>query len=284
LAVLTMVAAFAVGGCSDNGEESAGVSTSLSAERDARASLEHIHGLGVDPRNRTLYVATHNGLYSAPDGQTRVEQVGESGQDIMGFSVVAPDRFIGSGHPALTQELPPHLGLIESRDGGRTWKNVSLLGEADFHVLRSSGPRVYGFDATQGRLMVSSDGGRSWGQRRPPAAMYDLAIDPADHDRIVVSTERGIFASSDAGRRWRRVSSTLAGLLAWSKTGLLLVDGQGAVRRSTDAGRRFEGVGEVPGPPSALTVAGDSLYVALGDGTVLRSANEGATWAVRATP
>jgi hypothetical protein len=167
----------------------------------------------------------------------------------MGFSVVAPDRFIGSGHPAPTQDLPPHLGLIESRDGGRSWASVSLLGEADFHVLRSSGRRVYGFDGTQGRLMVSSSGGRDWQQRTPPAAMFDLAIAPGDRDRIVVSTERGLFASRDAGRRWRPLSSTLAGLLAWPEDGLHLVGGMGRCSAAGTVGARSSASGRSPGPP-----------------------------------
>jgi hypothetical protein len=282
--ILTLCGAVGLPGCSSGGETAAERAPSAAEGGGARAGLEHIHGLGVDPRDGTLYVATHNGLYSAQDGQRRVEPVGELGQDIMGFSVVAGGRFIGSGHPAPTQDLPPHLGLIESRDGGRSWASVSLLGEADFHVLRSSGRRVYGFDGTQGRLMVSSSGGRDWQQRRPPAAMFDLAIASRDPDRIVVSTERGLFASTDAGRRWRPLSSTLAGLLAWPEDGLYLVGGDGTVQRSSDGGETFERVGQVTGAPSALTAAGDALYVALGNGTVVRSDDGGRTWAVRATP
>ena len=284
MVILTVCGALALPGCSSGGGSAAERAAPATEGGDARAGLEHIHGLGVDPGDGTLFVATHNGLYSAQDGQRRVEPVGEVGQDIMGFSVVARDRFIGSGHPAPTQDLPPHLGLIESRDGGRSWANVSLLGEADFHVLRSSGRRVYGFDSTQGRLMVSSSGGRDWQQRTPPAAMFDLAIAPGDPDRIVVSTERGLFASRDGGRRWRPLSSTLAGLLAWPEDGLYLVGADGTVQRSSDGGETFERVGRVAGPPSALTAAGDELYVALGDGTVVRSGDGGTTWAVRATP
>ena len=282
LTLLTVCGAVGLPGCSSRDEPAAAPAADGG---DARAGLQHIHGLGVDPGDGTLFVATHDGLYSAREGRRRVEPVGEVGQDIMGFSVVARDRFIGSGHPAPAQEdLPPNLGLIASRDRGRTWASVSLLGEADFHVLRSSGRRVYGFDGIQGRLMVSSSGGRDWQQRRPPAAMFDLAIAPDDPDRIVVSTERGLFASRDAGRRWRPLSSTEAGLLAWPQDGLSLVGADGTVQRSSDGGATFDRVGQVAGPPSALTAAGGELYVALGDGTVVRSADGGATWAVRATP
>jgi hypothetical protein len=250
------------------------------------ASLGHIHGLGVGPDDDTLYVATHSGLFEAPEGQQELRRIGEGQQDIMGFSVVEAGRFIGSGHPdPADTSSPPNLGLIESRDRGRTWKNVSLHGEADFHVLQSSGERVYGFDGTQGRLMVSSDGGRQWEQRTPPGAMFDLAIDPRDLDRIVVSTDRGVFSSTNAGRGWRPLRNDIAGLLAWpAADSLYLVDGEGQVQRSADGGRQWQPAGSIGGPPAAFVAHGSELYAGLHDATVRHSADGGATWTLRATP
>jgi hypothetical protein len=249
-------------------------------------SVHHIHGLGVGPRNGTLYVATHSGLFQASKGEQQMRRIGDSAQDIMGFSVVGPDRFIGSGHPDPNDtSSPPNLGLIESRDGGKTWKNISLLGEADFHVLRSSGQRIYGYDGTQGRLMVSNYGGRQWTQRTPPAAMFDLAIDPRDPDRIVASTERGVFSSTNAGQGWRPLRDDTAGLLAWpAPDRLYLVDGQGQVQRSGDSGRKWQPTGSIGGQPAAFIAHETELYAALGDSTVKRSTDGGATWTVRATP
>jgi photosystem II stability/assembly factor-like uncharacterized protein len=200
--------------------------------------------------------------------------------------VVGGDRFIGSGHPAPDDaNQPPNLGLIESRDAGRTWKSISLLGEADFHVLQSAGKRIYGFDGTQGRLMISSDGGRRWIQRAPPAAMFDLAIDPRDPDHIVASTERGVLSSNDAGKSWRPLRADTAGLLAWpAGDRLYLVDGQGAVQHSGDGGRRWQPAGSIGGQPVAFIAHGSDLYVALADATVKRSEDEGVSWTVRATP
>ena len=249
-------------------------------------SIHHIHGLGVNPTSGALYVATHTGLFQATSGDQQMRRIGDSAQDIMGFSVVAPDRFIGSGHPDPNDTgSPPNLGLIESRDGGTNWKNISLLGEADFHVLRSSGDRIYGYDGTQGRLMVSNDGGRQWTQRTPPAAMFDLAIDPRDPDRIVASTERGVFASTNAGKAWRALRDDTAGLLAWpTRDRLYLVDGQGRVQRSGDGGRQWQPAGYIGGQPAAFIVHESELYAALTDSTVKRSTDGGATWTLRATP
>lgn len=250
-----------------------------------QAGMQHIHGLGV--RGRALFIATHGGLWTAPDGQTKAQRVGRSQQDIMGFSVRGSDRFIGSGHPDPSgQDQPSNLGLIASPDRGKTWQNVSLSGEADFHVLESSGRRIYGFDGTQGRLMVSSDDGRSWQQRTPPAGIFALAIDPADRDRVVVSTARGVFTSPNAGRSWRLVDARLAGLLAWPRAReLYLIDGQGQPRLSRDGGREWQQVGRsIGGQPAAFIAAGTDLYAALDDATVKRSTNGGRTWTVRATP
>lgn len=249
------------------------------------SALEHIHGLGVSPADGRLFIATHNGLFAAPEGDTTPNQVGETTQDIMGFSVIGPNRFIGSGHPALDQNLPPHLGLIESRDGGNTWKNVSLLGGADFHVLESASDQVYGFDGLQGRLMVSSNGGRNWRQRIPPGNVFALAIDPTSSSRVVVSTERGLFVSKNNGRDWRPLQQDLAGLLAWpSKDQLYLVDDQGQVQVSSDGGADWQMQGDLGGQPAAFIAHENELYAALTDGTVKRSTDGGASWTVRTNP
>ena len=102
----------------------------------------HVHGLGVNPADRALFIATHTGLYRSAEGESTSVRVSDNRQDTMGFAIVDADRFLGSGHPDLREDLPPLLGLIESTDEGRSWEPVSLLGEADFHVLRSAGERV----------------------------------------------------------------------------------------------------------------------------------------------
>lgn len=249
----------------------------------------HVHGLGINPADDALFIATHTGTYRlAPDSET-AERVGDSRQDTMGFTVVGPNRFLGSGHPdpqALrTQGLPPNLGLIESGDGGRTWSSISLLGEADFHVLRSNGDRVYAFDATNARFLVSRDRGRTWGPRPAPGGMIDLAVSPRRPSHIVTATDRGLFESRDDGRSWQGLSGDV-GLLAWpAPTSLLLVNGAGQVRSSATSGRRWTALGNVGGQPAAfLAQTAQELYVALHDGTVLRSADGGSSWTVRSTP
>jgi photosystem II stability/assembly factor-like uncharacterized protein len=251
----------------------------------------HVHGLGVNPADGALFIATHTGLYRVEEGERKAQRVGGRYQDTMGFTIVGPNRFLGSGHPdvneAREKNLPSRLGLIESTDKGESWQPISLSGEADFHVLRFAGERVYGYDASNDRLLVSSDRGRSWQELDKPGPIVDLAVDPGDDRRIVVASagglEEGLFESRDGGESWRRASEAVA-LLAWPGP-LYLVAAGGQVFVSRDGGRRLEHQGEIGGQPAALVAEGPSeLYVALHDGTIKRSTDGGATWTVRSTP
>jgi photosystem II stability/assembly factor-like uncharacterized protein len=249
----------------------------------------HVHGLGINPTDRTLYIATHTGLWRSPPGATRSERVGESRQDTMGFTVAGRDYFLGSGHPdpraLVEQRLPPHLGLIRSTDAGQTWQPISLSGRADFHVLRAFRGRIYGFDAGNARLLVSGDAGRTWSERRSPGALIDLVVHPNDPRRLVTTSDNGSFVSSNEARSWRRLGPRI-GLLAWPRPQrLYLLAANGAVFVSGDSGREWEPVGHIAGPPAAfLAASARELYAALHDGTVKRSTDGGRTWAVRATP
>jgi hypothetical protein len=247
----------------------------------------HVHALGVNPKDDALFIATHTGLFRAVPGQARSRRVADRYQDTMGFTVVGPDRFLGSGHPDLTKDpdLPPLLGLIESSDAGNTWEPISLLGEADFHVLEASRKRIYGFDSSGERLMVSIDGGKTWSEVRTPEPLVSLAIDPQNTRHVIASGETGLYESSNEGRRWRRMRGS-AGLLGWpTARQLYLLGADGRLRISTGIGEPWRAAGEIGGEPAAFEAQGRrELYAALHDGTIKRSADGGRSWQVRAQP
>ena len=238
----------------------------------------HVHGLGINRADGALYIATHTGMWRVAQGQRKPTPVGDSRQDTMGFTIAGPGHFLGSGHPD-NFEQPPLLGLIESFDSGATWKPISLLGEADFHVLRAIGNRVYGYDVSHARLMVSRDGGKTWTQRKPSARVFDLVPNPKSPDRLLAATEAGLLASPDAGATWIKVGSAL-GLLGWpAQKRLYLVTADGDVLRSTTSGRTWSRVGGIGGQPAAfLAQTPRELYAAIHGGGIVRSRDGGRSW------
>ena len=246
----------------------------------------HVHGLGINPRDGALFIATHTGLFRAAPGATKAERVGDDYQDTMGFTVVGPDRFLGSGHPGGRGGDPPFLGLIRSDDAGRSWRPISLRGDADFHVLEAAGALVYGFgsdyDSRRAHFLVSADGGRTWEERGVPEPLISLAVDPENPRHLVAAGERSLHESRDGGGAWRELEGE-PGLLGWNRNGIALVTLRGDAMRSTD-GQSWERAGNVDGEPAAFEAERDGLYVALHDGTVKRSTDGGRSWTVRSQP
>src|ERR687895_1117732 len=64
----------------------------LMAEEDPLAPTEetgpiHVHGLGVNPEDGALYIATHTGLWRVGPEERRAGRGGDRLQDTMGFTV-----------------------------------------------------------------------------------------------------------------------------------------------------------------------------------------------------
>jgi hypothetical protein len=251
-------------------------------------SAPFIGSLTVDPRDGTVIAGTGLGLYRLAAGERVAERFeGElttpSGSGPISSNLVlrftGPGELLASGHPEGGDGgLPENLGLIRSADGGATWESVSLLGEEDLHALDVRGDVVAGQPVESERVLVSSDGGRSFEERTPPSAPIDVDLDPADPRRIAITTADGLFVSKDGGASWRqRDVLTTETHLAWSETGTLYrVDAGGGVQTSEDGGESWKEAGNAGGPPTTATVdAKGRLYVALAGGVIARSSDGG---------
>lgn len=273
--VLLMVGA----GCSD-GDRPA--SPSPAAAEDP--GVVHVHGLGINPRDGALFAATHTGLFTIGDGTAT--RVTERLQDTMGFTVVGPDHFLGSGHPDFRDKqltVPnkrPLLGLIESRDAGRSWQPLSLLGEADFHALQIAHGLVYGYDATGQRFMVTSD--RSRWQVRSTVELAGFAVSPTDPELVVATTGRVLLRSTDGGRHWQQLQGPALLVVDWAdQAGLWGIAADGQVWHSPDAARTWRRPGRVGGQPEALLADQGRLYAAVVEVGIVSSADGGQTWQLR---
>lgn len=229
-------------------------------------ALLHVHGLGVDPADATLYVATHSGLFRVV-GTGDASPVGRHRYDLMGFTVVGPGRFIASGHPdvaGIRQTLPGQLGVMASADAGGTWDQIALAGEADLHALTYADGRAYGVDVVSGRLLVSDDL-RTWTSRGELPAS-SLAGDPGDRDNVVAATEDGLRRSVDGGVTWESLPGPALRLLGWDRrSGLWGVADDGSVHRRDSATSEWIPLPRLSGDPQAAISRDGVRYVAVHD-------------------
>ena len=240
--------------------------------------VHHIHGLSFDRREpAALLVATHTGLVRIRPGGNP-EWVGAGRFDLMGFtaSPADPGTLYASGHPDLvTYRRDGHgnVGLLLSRDGGRTWEGVALKGQADFHALTYSpdgGGELFGWNvAGQTGLHRISTRTRA-AERLPAQGLKDVLALAASHDlpsRLLAGTQAGLLLSEDRGMTWR----PLAGLprdapvraVAFSPSGKRRVYVYAAragygLMRSDDAGATWR--------PTGLAIRPDEPVIAIAAG------------------
>lgn len=283
VAIAAVVAAAAVGWAVSR---VAGGDDDPPAAAPTEPGVSHVHGLGINPADGSLIVATHFGSFRIPADSDRAVRIGHSFQDTMGFTVAGANHFLGSGHPDLKgfqAGQPSRLGLIESTNAGATWRSISLGGEADFHGLAFAHDRVYGWDSGTGGFMVSTDN-REW-ETRSTLQLFSFAVDPEDAEHVVGAGPEGLTESSDGGRTWASApEGPKLVTLSWDgHAGLWGADAEGGVweRPATEWSR----AGELPGEPQAFLATPDALHAAAFDGEdttgVYRSTDGGRTWELR---
>ena len=274
----------AVTGCSNQADDAPVEGPTAAAQAEPATELSHVHGLGLNPGDGLIYVATHNGLFVVEGDSAR--PVGEGRQDTMGFTITGPNAFLASGHPAPGQDAPTNLGLLSSDDAGTTWRAVAEEGR-DFHALTAAEEFVYGLDSSSGVLMSSSDGGSTWHSRAAvPARTVDVS--PTDPQHLLATTEAGLMLSDDGGATFTAQTpqppellvlvdhipadgpassqATVAGL---DTTGQLWTfDGQGWTGPSVSVG----------GAPHAFTALGPDAYLAATESGIFRTDDAGRSW------
>lgn len=272
LTATTLICLAALTACSTDDTRT---DTATSATADT--ALGHVHGLGVDPADGTLYVASHNGVFRVEDGGP--ERVADRWQDTMGFAVVGPGHFLGSGHPDLQEkDLPSSLGLIESTDGAETWQAVSMQGDADLHAIEPVGDRIYAYDSHTGALIVTNN--RTDWDTIATQPLYDIAANPANPTTVYATTDQGVLVASMNGSEPAPVpgAPTLAAI-DWQPDGPLVgIAPDGTVNTSTDA-RTWTEAGALDGVPEALD-ASPGVWHAATESGVYESTDDGATWSL----
>lgn len=253
------------------------------------AEKTHVHGIAVDPNDPSrLLIATHHGFHIASsDGA--VNQVSETSDDFMGFTPHPADASVlyASGHPG----RGGNLGFIESRDGGRTWRQLSEgaadYGAVDFHTMdvsKADPAVVYG---VYRELQVSRDGGRTWQTVDvPPARIIDLAASAKDADTIYAATEAGLQISMDGGKSWQatKVTGQPVALVEVAADGRIFAFVVGAgLMQGMEGSPKWETISADFGDRILLHLAADPsnadrLYAVTQESELLASQDGGRTW------
>jgi len=176
---------------------------------------DHGHGLAFSSDGKALLAPSHGGLSVFRDGAW--SEVAGKIQGFSGFSV-AEHAIYSSGHSWPGLPLTGAVGLLRSRDGGRTWSPLApaLAGKADFRIL-SAGYRsnaIYVVNARQNPVMaapglyVTQDEGRIW--RHAPARglegeIHGISAHPLRAEIVAIATDRGLYLSRDGGNRFKRI-------------------------------------------------------------------------------
>ncbi|HEU5394199.1 MAG TPA: hypothetical protein VFV36_05295 [Candidatus Methylomirabilis sp.] len=265
--------------------------------------FHHIHGLAVDPKDPTvLFVATHGGLLRVIQDR-RWEWVGEARHDYMGFThhPLTQGTVFVSGHPQ-GGSLPNPMGLLVSRDGGRTWQPLALRGQVDLHAMTISadGETLYGWSVmgSAGLYRVSVRDG-SWKRLEAIGLreVFSLAGHPKEPGTLLAATRAGLLVSRDGGSTWASASGQLEGIsmtavayspkhpqrlyayAVWQDLGFIY---------SGDGGKTWKATGLYLGREDAIAVLAPSphgertIYMATFTSDLQKSSDGGQTWSALA--
>ena len=176
---------------------------------------DHGHGLAFSSDGKALLAPSHGGL-SVYQGDVWSEATGP----ILGFSgfSVAEHAIYSSGHSRPGVPANEAVGLLRSRDGGKTWAPLApaLTGKADFRFLAAGyrSKAIYVLNAQLNPVMperglyVTLDEGKNW--RRAAARglegeIHGISAHPLRADIVAAATGRGLYLSRDGGDRFTRL-------------------------------------------------------------------------------
>jgi photosystem II stability/assembly factor-like uncharacterized protein len=171
-----------------------------------------VRALGHDPQNSSqLYLGTADGhVFGSPDAGEHWRLLGRVStrlDEVLTAIVVDPRDSQTLYAAAWAQDPSAGGGVFRSRDGGRTWRDSGLTGQAVRALAQApSAPDVLVAGTLDG-VFLTRDAGVSW-QRISPVSdpelrnIDSLAVDPSHPDVIYAGTFHLPWKTSDGGRTW----------------------------------------------------------------------------------
>lgn len=177
-----------------------------------------------------------------------------------------------------------HGGLLETKDGGRSWQATALRGADAMNVAPPAGDffQIAGHNVYK----ETADGGETWQDvpnDLPGLDLHSFVVDPADPAHAwAFSVGFGLFETTDKGRTWDlRQPDGWGALTSFLESGKTILVGVGStgLSRSDDGGRTWTALGQPTGQVASLAASADGAVIVAGTTTgVSRSTDGGRTW------
>lgn len=161
-----------------------------------------LSALAFDPVTRVLYAGTEE------QGVMRIVRAGRQWQAIAPQTGSPADYVIWMKfHPADPSRIYaladiPNPRLLESRDGGRTWRRIAEELPGVTELIFDPRDRQTLYVSHGGEIWRSTDGGADWTRLRTYPSASTLAFPDR---RTIVAGGCGIQRSADGGRTWTAV-------------------------------------------------------------------------------
>lgn len=177
--------------------------------KDAAPSRVSVWELYQRKSAERIYATSSAGLLASEDGMvwTRVP-LNVSGPGIATVATGGEDSkvIIAAGS----------AGLSISRDGGQTWGELHVDGDAHFRSYKVTSdparPNVFYVAGTTG-LYRSTNAGRTWekfGHGLPYSIVREVMVSPNNPSHVLVASSAGIFESTDGGAYYTRINVSRA--------------------------------------------------------------------------
>jgi photosystem II stability/assembly factor-like uncharacterized protein len=223
-----------------------------------------VFSLAVHPKKpQIVYAGADDGIYQSRDGGARFERLDSpmNTRHVWKIAIdpVDPDVIFAGTRPA---------ALFRSRDGGRTWEQLSVDMAEECENVRIPRVTSLAVDPSDHRVVWagvevdgvrrSRDGGETWSRIAGGLSdpdIHDVAVSVAESTTVLTSTPREIFASSDTGESWQGLgvgkhfhfpycrSIALRAddpRVIFVATGDSAIGSTGAIQRSKDGGQTWE--------------------------------------------
>lgn len=237
-------------------------------------SVSHIHSIKVFGGKALL--GTHEGLFEYQAANS-MKRISSEDFDVMGIASFG-DTIYASGHPGATSELPNPIGLIASKDSGKTWKKVSLQGKVDFHMLEVGKSDIYGADSGSGQLMYSSDLGKTW--RKLGENKYsDIAVLNSKRASAIGLRDGALVSTADAFATTSAIKTSRMWSSVEALDSVLYASSRKTIYSSVDNGKSWKKIATLTSEIGSITmnakifvaVTADAIFVSHDGGKSFKS-------------